>query len=131
MKKHFDYFLKLCLARVVILCYYLDTRFIADEEDWQQTYTCRKFYPFRETGENVFLLDIAHALANLCRFNGHTKFFYSVGQHSVLVADLVYSWTKNKKLALAALLHDASEAYCADLPILLISDRTMITNIIL
>lgn len=52
--------------------------------------------------------DIAHALSHVCRFAGHTSQFYSVGQHSVLVAREVGT--------LAALLHDASEYLLTDLP---------------
>lgn len=55
--------------------------------------------------------DIAHSLAMQCRFNGHIKEFYSVAQHSVWVAERVPQIHMK-----AALLHDASEAYLADIP---------------
>lgn len=54
--------------------------------------------------------DIAHGLAYQCRFNGQTNHFYSVAQHSVMVASLV-----PKPLRLVALLHDAAEAYLGDM----------------
>ncbi|WP_442795332.1 hypothetical protein [Pelobium manganitolerans] len=54
--------------------------------------------------------DIAKGLANTCRFGGQTEGFYSVAQHSILVMMLA-----PKKLQLAALLHDASEAYLGDI----------------
>lgn len=59
----------------------------------------------------VHLEDIAHALGAICRFTGQTSDFYSVAQHSLMVASLV-----PQELRLRALLHDATEAYLQDLP---------------
>lgn len=60
--------------------------------------------------------DIAHALANLCRFNGHVSKYYSVAEHSMMVSAIVYDWGGNKEQCLEALLHDATEAYMSDVP---------------
>jgi 5'-deoxynucleotidase YfbR-like HD superfamily hydrolase len=76
---------------------------------WIVTFTGRKFFPLAPNVEDIDIRDIARALSNTCRFNGHVKRFYSVAQHSVLVSRRV-----PKQYALAGLLHDASEAYIAD-----------------
>lgn len=74
-----------------------------------KTYTGKWFYPLDPQPEDVDILDIAHALAKKCRFNGHCRKPYSVGQHSVLVSEKL-----PRKLALVGLLHDAAEAYLPD-----------------
>lgn len=77
---------------------------------WVQTYKGHKF-DFRDIQNSVIdLEDIAHSLSMQCRFNGHTKQFYSVADHSVNV-----SRTLPEEYALWGLLHDASEAYIGDL----------------
>lgn len=79
--------------------------------DWIQTAMGRQFWPMDPREGDVFIDDIAHALSLLCRFGGHCQRFYSVAEHSVLLARaapaLYQKW---------ALLHDASEAYLVDVP---------------
>lgn len=60
--------------------------------------------------EDISILDIAHALSNICRFNGHCKKFYSVAEHCVRASNLTYAYSS----LLHILLHDASEAYLGD-----------------
>jgi 5'-deoxynucleotidase YfbR-like HD superfamily hydrolase len=60
--------------------------------------------------------DIAHALARMPRFAGHTSGFLSVADHSIRVANLLERAGHDAKICLTGLLHDASEAYLMDLP---------------
>ena len=77
---------------------------------WIITRSGLKFDLTNPTAAMVDPTDIAHSLSMQCRFNGHTSSFYSVAQHCYLVADLVPA-----EHQLAALLHDATEAYVGDL----------------
>jgi len=63
----------------------------------------------RPTVDMICIEDIANALSKICRFGGHSNDFYSVAQHSVIVANLAPSY-----LCREALLHDATEAYLGD-----------------
>lgn len=79
--------------------------------DWMMTHTGRKFYPLSPRPEDIDPLDIAHSLAHLCRYNGHTDRFYSVAEHCILMSLVM----PTPELALEALLHDGSEAYVGDM----------------
>ena len=80
------------------------------ESLYVSTYLGNRFYPFEPRIEQIAIEDIAHGLAFQCRFNGQTRVFYSVAQHSLLVAELLPASMK-----LAGLLHDAAEAYLGDM----------------
>lgn len=82
--------------------------------DWIQTFTKKKFYPLEPEMKDICIADIAHSLSMQCRFIGHTRFFYSVAQHSVLMVNRYFPG--NDDLSRYALLHDAAEAYLSDLP---------------
>ncbi len=79
--------------------------------DFIKTYTGKMFYPLDPRIEEIDIIDIAHALSNICRFTGHCNEYFSVAQHSVLVSQYAKSLVEKQQ----ALLHDASEAYLSDI----------------
>lgn len=76
-----------------------------------QTLSGKKFSYQFATADDIDIEDIANALSNICRFAGHLPEFYSVAQHSVLTSLIVPT-----EFAFEALMHDAAEAYCQDIP---------------
>lgn len=83
--------------------------------DWIETYSGIKFWPLDPQPREVNLIDIAHALAMLCRANGHCATFYSVAQHSLNVSNELAYLGYSAQVQLLGLLHDASEAYLSDI----------------
>lgn len=62
---------------------------------------------------DINLEDIAHSLGNQCKFNGHTKRFYSYAEHAIILRNLINEESKGQNLngRMAAFLHDAPRCY--------------------
>lgn len=80
-------------------------------ENWVETRSGKRVSVEDPQPDQFDIEDIAYALSNTCRFNGHCAGFYSVAEHSVAVALRL-----PRNLRLAGLLHDATEAYLGDIP---------------
>lgn len=76
---------------------------------WIQTASGRAFDLNRPDPFQITIEDIAAHLSKLCRFTGACSEFYSVAQHSIIVARQL-----PPRLRFAGLLHDAAEAYTGD-----------------
>lgn len=75
-----------------------------------------RFFDYRNpTPDQIFIEDIAKALSNQCRYNGHCN-FYSVAEHSVNCATLALECGYPQYIQFHALMHDAAEAYTGDMP---------------
>lgn len=74
------------------------------------------FHHFVPKPEEMNILDIAKALSQNCRYNGHTPFHYSVAQHSVYVDDLLVKMFPDVdiKTRRTALMHDCPETWLPD-----------------
>ncbi|MCR5654378.1 MAG: phosphohydrolase [Lachnospiraceae bacterium] len=83
------------------------------------------FKPLEPELEGILIEDVAHALSLMTRANGHFPEFYSVAQHCVGCyeealarqerADERFPKGYTDEVCLMCLLHDASEAYIADI----------------
>jgi len=83
--------------------------------NWIQTFTGKRFYAEDIRPEDICIEDIAHSLSLQCRYNGHCKQFYSVGQHSLIISEYLEG-IGQKEFALEGLMHDGPEAYLCDVP---------------
>jgi len=78
------------------------------------TWTGKQVYPMRLTVMDVEIIDIAHALARQCRFNGHCDGYISVANHCVRVSEILQRSGCSVYDQRWGLLHDAAEAYLGD-----------------
>lgn len=73
-------------------------------------------FDYREPRPEMFRLeDVAFALSRIPRFGGHVA-NYTVAHHSLLVERLAKQHGEDPEVRLAALMHDAHEAYVGDVP---------------
>jgi hypothetical protein len=84
------------------------------EKNCITTYTKRRFNTLEPDESQIVIEDIAHALSMMTRANGHFPEFFSVGQHSIQCCREALARNYVPEVALACLLHDASEAYLSD-----------------
>ncbi len=91
---------------------------LSDKENFMgtlNTYTGKIFDPLQPHAEGIDIRDISHALSLMCRANGHFPTFYSVAQHSICCMKEAEARGYSLRVQLLCLLHDASEAYIADI----------------
>jgi hypothetical protein len=82
------------------------------QQPWIQTLDGHAFNLLVPDPAHISVRTISVVLSRLCRFSGHCRQFYCVADHSVRVCQLVMDQHPNRPdLALAALLHDAHEAF--------------------
>ena len=85
------------------------------EKIWVPMGSGRVFFPFAPQADDIHLPDIARGLARQCRYGGQTERYYSVAEHSLILARYFHHKGCPVNVCLAALLHDAAEAYVGDI----------------
>lgn len=81
-----------------------------------RTFTGKVFNALNPSSEMIDIRDIAKGLAYKPHFSGFSPKFFSIAEHSLAVEGMVALMDeKDYHARLAALLHDASEAYTGDM----------------
>ena len=90
-----------------------------NDRAWQRMLSGRRLDIISPSPMDIEIIDIAHGLARVARWNGQTigDYGYSVAQHSVVVERLVQTNAPelDQKWRLACLLHDGPEYVIGDM----------------
>jgi hypothetical protein len=81
-----------------------------------ETFTGKYVDTRQPTADTINVADIAHALANVCRYGGHSRRFYSVAEHAVFVSVRLERKGCSWPVVFEGLHHDDPEAYLGDIP---------------
>lgn len=82
---------------------------------WTHTSRGRALDLINPQPDDVDLDEVARSLGNQCRYNGCVRRFYSVAEHSVLIARWLRDQGESPEVVLGGLLHDGAEAYTGDI----------------
>ena len=91
---------------------------ISNAHGWIQTYSGNKFHILKPVISELSIKDIAHSQSLLCRFCGHSPFFFSVGSHALIGSYLIektQSGSNVRQYALDFLMHDSTESFIGDM----------------
>jgi len=86
------------------------------EDGWFEIVSGKKFFFENPTVDMIEPEDVAYSLARQCRYNGHTKRWYSVCEHTCIMSDWVMEqpWATPRD-GLTALHHDDAEYAIGDM----------------
>jgi 5'-nucleotidase len=94
-------------------------RTASDTRVWQRMLSGRRLDLLNPSPLDIEIADIAHGLARVARWNGQTNgaHIFSVAQHTLLVEAVMREQTPrvDRRVRLAALLHDAPEYVIGDM----------------
>lgn len=97
----------------------MDQQHILKPRAWQRMLSGRRLDLLDPSPDDIDILDIAHGLARVARWNGQTvgDHAFSVAEHALIVEAIASDCApeRNDQHALAALLHDAPEYVIGDL----------------
>ena len=84
---------------------------------WIETFEGGRFDFDKPDESEINIKEIIVSLSRTARYNGHTAYMYTVGQHCVLMERALLRERPNASalLRLHVLLHDAAEAYTGDM----------------
>jgi len=87
-----------------------------DHKAYIETFTGKKFWPLQPLASEIDLIDMVHAVSLECRYGGHVKHMWSVGQHLLAVLQYLRMGRHSTYIQFLGVTHDLEEGYLKDIP---------------